>query len=87
MGHHGEKTHAKGIYFILRYMYTTKNFGIAVLTVFKVPATYPPNNVDNEGTDKGHSNQHCTGGRGGGEDCNTFACALAKVSQDFWSGL
>ena len=49
LGHLG-KTHAKGAYFILGYMYITKNFGIAVLTVFKVPP--PPNNVENEGTDK-----------------------------------
>ena len=26
----------KGPYFLLRYIYITKNFGIAVLTVFKV---------------------------------------------------
>ena len=53
---------------MLRYMYITKNFGIAVLTVFKVPPPpLPPNNVHNEGTDKERWNQHCKGGRGGGE--------------------
>ena len=35
LGHLG-KTHAKGTYFILRYMYITKNFGIAVLSLLKV---------------------------------------------------
>ena len=49
----------------------------------------PPNNIDNEGTDKGLWNQTLYKGAGGGESCivkmmRNFACAFAKVSKDFW---